>query len=67
MGAGDLLPRLFNRGVVIAGGLHTAIKDKYFRIGHMGITVVDPERGDIDKLITSLKEAVAEARNAVKS
>jgi len=66
VGAGDLLPRLFNRGVVIAGGLHTAIKDKYFRIGHMGITVADPERGDIDKLITSLKEAVAEAKNAVK-
>jgi len=29
MGAADLLPRLAKRGVVCAGGLHTAIKGTY--------------------------------------
>jgi alanine-glyoxylate transaminase/serine-glyoxylate transaminase/serine-pyruvate transaminase len=62
IGAADLLPRLVQKGVVVAGGLHTSIKDKYFRIGHMGITAVDNKRGDIDKIISSLKESLAEAR-----
>ncbi|KIJ55397.1 hypothetical protein M422DRAFT_63486 [Sphaerobolus stellatus SS14] len=64
LGAADVLPRLVNRGVIVAGGLHSAIRDKYFRIGHMGITVVDSERGDVDKLIASLKEAITEAKQA---
>jgi len=58
--ASDLLPRLAKRGVVVAGGVHKDIKDKYFRIGHMGITVIDEERGDIDKVLNSLKEALGE-------
>ncbi|KAF8582723.1 PLP-dependent transferase [Ramaria rubella] len=62
--AGDLLPRLAGKNVVVAGGLHTAIKDKYFRIGHMGVTVVDKQRGDVEKIISSLQEALAEAKAA---
>jgi len=62
IGAADLLPRLNGKGVVAAGGLHTSIKDKYFRIGHMGITAVDAHRGDIDLVISSLQEALAEAK-----
>jgi aspartate aminotransferase-like enzyme len=34
--------------------------DKYFRIGHMGISVVEPPRGDVDKIISSLGEALRE-------
>jgi alanine-glyoxylate transaminase/serine-glyoxylate transaminase/serine-pyruvate transaminase len=64
VGATDLLPRLAQRGVVAAGGLHKDIKDKYFRIGHMGVSVVDAQRGDIDKVISALKESVADARAA---
>ncbi|KII85820.1 hypothetical protein PLICRDRAFT_44235 [Plicaturopsis crispa FD-325 SS-3] len=60
--APDLLPRLGQKGIVVAGGLHTSIKDKYFRIGHMGVTVVDGQRGDVDKIVKSLKEALAEAK-----
>jgi alanine-glyoxylate transaminase/serine-glyoxylate transaminase/serine-pyruvate transaminase len=60
--AADVLPRLAARGVVVAGGLHASIKDKYFRIGHMGITAVETQRGDIDKIINSLKYVIAEAR-----
>lgn len=61
VGAADVVPRFGKRDVVIAGGLHAAIKDKYFRIGHMGITAVDSERGDIDRLIAALKESILEA------
>jgi alanine-glyoxylate transaminase/serine-glyoxylate transaminase/serine-pyruvate transaminase len=32
----DLLPRVRAAGVILAGGLHPAIKAEYFRIGHMG-------------------------------
>ncbi|KAK2465642.1 hypothetical protein APHAL10511_002186 [Amanita phalloides] len=58
--AGDLLPKLVKRDVVVAGGLHKDIKDKYFRIGHMGISVVDEERHDVDKIIVALREALRE-------
>ncbi|KIK61576.1 hypothetical protein GYMLUDRAFT_42586 [Collybiopsis luxurians FD-317 M1] len=62
LGAADILPRLVKKGIVVAGGLHTAIKDKYFRIGHMGITAVEESRGDVETVIKALKEALAEAR-----
>lgn len=61
LGVADLVPRLAQRDVVITGGLHKDYKDKYFRIGHMGVTAVNPERGDLDKLIAALKDSVREA------
>ncbi|KAI0658012.1 PLP-dependent transferase [Cubamyces menziesii] len=60
--ASDLLPRLGKRDVIVAGGLHKDHKEKYFRIGHMGVSVVDKMRGDIDKVIAALKESLAEAK-----
>ncbi|KAF8801295.1 PLP-dependent transferase [Phlegmacium glaucopus] len=60
----ELLPRLVKKGVVVAGGLHVDIKDKYFRIGHMGVSVVEPERGDMNKVIKSLEEALEEVKDA---
>lgn len=57
----DLIPRLAKKNVVVAGGLHKDCKEQYFRIGHMGVTAVSPERGDIDKIIAAVKEALAEA------
>jgi len=62
--AADLLPRLVKKGVVVAGGLHVDIKDKYFRIGHMGISVVNSHRGDISTVIKSLTEALEEVKEA---
>ncbi len=32
----EFLPKVRNAGVILAGGLHSEIKDEYFRIGHMG-------------------------------
>jgi len=57
----DLIPRLVKKSIVVTGGLHKDVKDTYFRIGHMGTTVVNPERGDIDRVISGVKEALGEA------
>ncbi|KAG6888292.1 hypothetical protein C0992_008934 [Termitomyces sp. T32_za158] len=62
LGASDIIPRFAQRGVVIAGGLLAEIKDKYFRIGHMGVSVVGAERDDVDKIIRVLQESITEAR-----
>jgi len=56
----DLLPQLAKRGVVFAGGIHKEIVTKYIRFGHMGVSVLDPQRNDIDKAINALKEGLAE-------
>jgi len=38
----SLLGRIHDEGVILAGGLHPEIKDRYFRIGHMGaVTAAD--------------------------
>jgi alanine-glyoxylate transaminase/serine-glyoxylate transaminase/serine-pyruvate transaminase len=38
--ATDILPALLKKGVIFAGGLHRDIAPAYFRIGHMGVSVV---------------------------
>ncbi|KAI0794015.1 PLP-dependent transferase [Fomes fomentarius] len=60
--AADILPRLAKRDIVAAAGLHKDYKLKYFRIGHMGVTAIDKQRGDVDKVIAALKESLAEAK-----
>jgi len=62
LGASDILPRLVKKDIVVAGGLHKDVKDKYFRIGHMGLTAIDSKRGDIDKIIAGLTESIQEAK-----
>ncbi|CAG8692403.1 35322_t:CDS:2, partial [Racocetra persica] len=52
----DLLPRVAECGVVIAGGLHRKIASRYFRVGHMGISVTEPHRKHIEKTIEALQE-----------
>ena len=58
----DILPLLLKRGVTFAAGLHKEIATKYIRFGHMGVSVTDPARNDVDKAITALKEGIAEAK-----
>lgn len=53
----EVVGKMSAKGLVIAGGLHKDVKDRYIRIGHMGITAVDEERGDVDKIIKSLNES----------
>jgi alanine-glyoxylate transaminase / serine-glyoxylate transaminase / serine-pyruvate transaminase len=59
--AQDVLPKLLGRGVVFAGGLHKEIATKYFRFGHMGVSVMNKDLGHIDKGINALKEALSES------
>jgi len=59
MGAADVIPKFAQENITLAGGLHRDIKDKYFRIGHMGVSVSDPSRGDIDRLITTLDKVLS--------
>lgn len=41
----QVLPKLLEKGVIFAGGLHKEIAAKYIRFGHMGVSVVsDPVR-----------------------
>ena len=60
----DVLLGLAKRGVICAGGLHKDIASKYIRFGHMGVSVTDPARKDIDHAVASLKDVVIEAKKA---
>ena len=60
----DVLPALAERNVIFAGGLIKDIASPYIRFGHMGISVTDPTRKDIDHALVALKEVVAEAKKA---
>ena len=62
----EILPHLLKRGVVFAGGLHREIAAKYIRFGHMGVSVMDEKRGDIDKALQALEEALAEVGHSAK-
>ena len=58
--AAELLPALVKKGVIFAAGLHREIAGKYMRIGHMGVSVTDSGRGDVDKAIEALREGLGE-------
>ncbi|KAJ5226880.1 uncharacterized protein N7469_006886, partial [Penicillium citrinum] len=60
----DVLPGLLKRGVIFAAGLHKEIATKYIRFGHMGVSISDPKRKDIDNALAALKEALTEAKQA---
>lgn len=55
-----ILPSLAQKGVVFAGGIHKEIATKYIRFGHMGVSVLDPRRGDIDRAIKALQDGLSE-------
>ncbi|KAL2755127.1 hypothetical protein ACRALDRAFT_1064845 [Sodiomyces alcalophilus JCM 7366] len=56
--ATDILPVLGQKGVVFAGGIHKEIAPKYIRFGHMGVSVTDPQRQDIDHALKSLEDSL---------
>jgi len=58
--ATEILQRASAKGVIFAGGLLPTIKDKYIRIGHMGVSVTDEERGDIHKICGVLHKVINE-------
>ncbi len=54
----SLLPRITQRGVVVAGGLHPAVKATSFRVGHMGYAVTRPDY--LRRTVTAIAEALQE-------
>jgi alanine-glyoxylate transaminase/serine-glyoxylate transaminase/serine-pyruvate transaminase len=40
---GTLVRRILDHGVAVTGGLHPAIRNEYFRVGHMGFVTGRPE------------------------
>lgn len=58
--APEILPNILKKGVIFAGGLHKGIAAKYFRFGHMGVSVMDPKRDDIDRALRALKEGLGD-------
>lgn len=55
----QILPVLLEKGVIFAGGLHKEIATRYIRIGHMGVSVSNPDRGDVERAISALGEALS--------
>lgn len=58
--APEILSSLMKKGVIFAGGLHKEIASKYVRFGHMGVSVIDPKRQDVDKALEALKTGLSE-------
>lgn len=55
---GKVISSLKSKGIVIAGGILPGIKDKYIRIGHMGISAIDDNLHHIDKVFEAIKESI---------
>lgn len=60
---GGLIPRIAARGVLVAGGLHAAIRSTSFRVGHMGYAASRPDmlRRTIQAVAEALQESGAPA------
>jgi len=58
-----LVGAIKERGVVVAGGLHPALKTQYFRVGHMGDVLTRPD--DLHKTVRAVGEALASQGHAV--
>lgn len=54
----EVLSKVLSRGIVIAGGLHKEIKDRYVRIGHMGVSVTDEGRRDVERAVEALRDSL---------
>ena len=53
-----MIGQVRERGVVVAGGLHPAIREKYFRVGHMGVV----SHADIAATLSAIEGALLASR-----
>jgi alanine-glyoxylate transaminase/serine-glyoxylate transaminase/serine-pyruvate transaminase len=53
----ELVAAIRERGVAVAGGLHPALAGSYFRVGHMGWVVGQPEL--LDRVVAAVTGAVS--------
>jgi alanine-glyoxylate transaminase/serine-glyoxylate transaminase/serine-pyruvate transaminase len=51
----EFLGHVNRAGVILAGGLHPAIRSEYFRIGHMGAVTI----GDVMAVLSAVEHALA--------
>lgn len=56
----QILPSLSKKNVIFAGGIHKEIATKYIRFGHMGVSILEPERGHIERALKALEEGLSE-------
>ncbi|KAJ3016542.1 UNVERIFIED_CONTAM: hypothetical protein HDU68_012162 [Siphonaria sp. JEL0065] len=57
----EFLGKVSAKGVVLAGGLHPEHNTKYFRVGHMNVSVVnDGLLGHLDVTLNAIKAALGE-------
>lgn len=57
--ASKFLPKVSAEGVLVAGGLHKQIGPRYFRIGHMGMSVMEESQlHHIEKTLAAVKKAL---------
>jgi alanine-glyoxylate transaminase/serine-glyoxylate transaminase/serine-pyruvate transaminase len=54
-----VLPRIAAHGAIVAGGLHPACRDRYFRVGHMGETAGRP--ADLLRTLGAVGRGLADA------
>ena len=59
----ELVGAIKERGVVVAPGLHPQLKERYFRVGHMGDVITRPT--DINRCIAAVSDAVRAARSGL--
>lgn len=55
----DVLPKLLNKGIIFAGGLHKEIGTKYIRFGHMGPSAVSHPFPRLDYMVYILAKQCA--------
>ena len=58
----QLLGKIASHGVVLAGGLHPAIKARYFRVGHMGAVTV----GDVLATVAAIERGLLDLGHPVE-
>jgi len=52
-----MLKYIDEAGVIVAGGLHPAVRDQYFRVGHMGAV----SAGDIIATLSAIEAGLVRA------
>jgi alanine-glyoxylate transaminase/serine-glyoxylate transaminase/serine-pyruvate transaminase len=58
----ELVASIGKRSVTVAGGLHPAIRTRYFRVGHMGHVLTRPDA--LRRTVHAVAEALAEHGHA---
>ncbi|KAI9623337.1 hypothetical protein KEM48_009477 [Puccinia striiformis f. sp. tritici PST-130] len=54
----NVIGKMLEKDLVIAGGLHKDCKDRYIRIGHMGLTAIEHPLQHIDKIVVGLTDSL---------